>query len=225
MGKLSGGLMCMLLEEERKIVIKTALKAQNSGLVPLTFGNFSIRDQKTGYVCITPSGIDYQDLQPQDIVVIDIEGKIIEGAKRPSVETPMHCHIYKKRPDVFGICHTHSTFATAWASCEESMPVIVAELAALIGGRVETAPYRPIGSIALAEVTAKVLADKAAVLMSNHGLVAVGPDLASAFCNAVIVEESAKVTFYAKNLGKIKVISEAECEAIKKWASEKYGQE
>jgi len=214
----------MLLEEQRKKVIKTALKAQNMGLILLTFGNFSLRDPRTGYVCITPSGMDYQDIQPQDIVVIDTSGKIIEGARKPSVETPLHCHIYQKRPDVFGICHTHSTFATAWASCEESMPVIVAELAALVGGSVDTAPYRPIGSVELAEVTAKVLADKAAVFMGNHGLVAVGANLDQAFNNAVIVEESAKITFYAKKLGKMKVISESECEAINRWAGEKYGQ-
>ena len=215
----------MLLEDQRKVVIKTARKAQDMGLIILTFGNFSFRDKATGYICITPSGMDYQELQPHDIVVVDVTGKIIDGARKPSVETPLHCHIYQKRPDVFGICHTHSTFATAWASCEEPLPLIIAELATLVGGRVDTAPYRPIGSTELAEVTAGVLADKAAVLMGNHGMVAVGTDLERAFCNAVIVEESAKTTYYAKNIGKMKVMSKAECEAIRRWADEKYGQQ
>ena len=214
----------MLLEEQRKMVIKTAAKAQSMGLIALTFGNFSLRDRKTGYLCITPSGMDYQELQPQDIVVIDVNGNIIEGTRKPSVETSMHCLIYQRRTDIFGICHTHSAYATAWASCSEPLPVIVAELATLVGGTVETAPYRPIGSRELAEITAEVLAEKYAVLLANHGLVAVGPDLDGAFSNAVIVEESAKITFIAKNIGKINIMSESECTALKRWASKKYGQ-
>jgi len=212
------------LKEQRMKVIQTARKAQEMGLIALTFGNFSSRDEKTGYVCITPSGMDYEELEPADVVVCDVRGMIIEGSRKPSVETPMHCLIYQNRPDVFGICHTHSTFATAWASCLEKLPVIVAELAALVGEAVDTIPYRPIGSRELAEVTAKGLADKSAVLLANHGLVAVGPDLARAFNNAVIVEESAKITFYAKNIGKMKVMTEGDCRSIKRWADDKYGQ-
>ena len=213
----------MLLEEQRRIVIEIALRAQKMGLILQTFGNFSLRDKKTGYICITPSGLNYQFLEPQDIVVIDLMGKVIEGDRKPSVETPLHCRIHQKRADIFGICHTHSTFATAWASCEEKMPVIVAELATLVGNGVDTAPYRPIGSNELAEVTADVLADKAAVLLANHGLVAVGQDLEHALGNALVVEESAKITFYARNIGKVKEISPSECESIKDWAKGNYG--
>jgi L-ribulose-5-phosphate 4-epimerase len=86
----------MLLEKQRSKLISFMLKAQEMGLVPLTFGNFSLRDKDTGYVCITPSGMEYQALKPEDIVVVDVNGKVIEGKRKYSIETPMHCLIYQK---------------------------------------------------------------------------------------------------------------------------------
>ncbi|PKM88943.1 MAG: class II aldolase family protein, partial [Firmicutes bacterium HGW-Firmicutes-12] len=97
----------MILKENRDIVIAIAKKSKEIGLIPLTFGNFSLRDKETGYICITPSGMDYDQLSTEDIVIVDIEGKIVEGHRKPSVETPMHCKVYCKRNDVYGVCHTH----------------------------------------------------------------------------------------------------------------------
>ncbi|MDD4146326.1 MAG: class II aldolase/adducin family protein, partial [Clostridia bacterium] len=207
----------MLLEKQREEVIKIALKAQQLGLIALTFGNFSLRDQETGYVCITPSGMDYEDLEAADIVVMDDQGKIIDGQRKPSVETPMHTMVYRKRKDVCGVVHTHSVFATAWASCYVEFPVIAAELAALVGEPVKTAPYRRMGSMELAEIVSETLQDKHAVLMSNHGLLTVGSNLKTAFANAVIVEEAAKITYYAKNMGQLKILDDQECKTLRKW--------
>lgn len=214
----------MLLEKQREEVIKIALKAQQLGLIALTFGNFSLRDQETGYVCITPSGMDYEDLEAADIVVMDDQGKIIDGQRKPSVETPMHTMVYRKRKDVCGVVHTHSVFATAWASCYVEFPVIAAELAALVGEPVKTAPYRRMGSMELAEIVSETLQDKHAVLMSNHGLLTVGSNLKTAFANAVIVEEAAKITYYAKNMGQLKILDDQECKTLRRWVIEKYGQ-
>jgi L-ribulose-5-phosphate 4-epimerase len=215
----------MLLEKERSKLISFMLKAQDMGLVPLTFGNFSLRDKDTGYVCITPSGMEYQALKPEDIVVVDVNGKVIEGKRKYSIETPMHCLIYQKRADVFGVCHTHSTFATAWAATDLQLPVVVAELAALVGGNIETAPYEQMGSVELAKVVTETLKDKDAVLMANHGLLAVGPDLETAFANAVIVEEGAKVACYAQSIGKLRAMPEEDCRGLRQWVIEKYGQQ
>jgi len=214
----------MLLQQQRECVIKTALRARDMGLIVLTFGNFSLRDPKTGYVCLTPSGMDYADLCPEDVVVMDVEGNIIDGRRKPSVEAPMHYLIYQKRPDVCGICHTHSVFATAWACIDAKLPVAVAEVAALVGETVPTAPYRPMGTMELAEVAAETLRDKQAVLLANHGQLAVGPDLATALTNAVIVEEGAKITYYAKSLGRLNIIPTEECLSIRQWALKRYGQ-
>jgi L-ribulose-5-phosphate 4-epimerase len=173
----------MILQELREKVIEIALKAQKEKLIPLTMGNFSARDRKLGYVCITPSGMEYEKLTAGDIVVMDVEGNVLDGIRKPSIEAPLHCAVYRRRKDVFGVSHTHSVFATAWAACNESIPVVVAELAAHIGGPVECAIYKPMGSLELAETAAIRLKDRHAILLANHGVLAVGLDIESAFAN------------------------------------------
>lgn len=214
----------MLLEAYRQKVIKTAQKTQAAGLVPLTFGNFSLRDTSSGYICITPSGMEYEALTPRDIVVLDIDGNILDGKRKPSVETPLHLAIYRQRKDIAGICHTHSTYATAWASCDAGFPILVAELAGLVGDQVGIAPYKPLGTRELAEAVVAALQDKDAVLLSNHGLVAVGWDLDVAFNNAVVVEEGAKIAYLAAGLGKMKPLPAGECRRLREWIQKNYGQ-
>jgi L-ribulose-5-phosphate 4-epimerase len=214
----------MILKELREKVIEIALKAQREKLIPLTMGNFSARDRSTGLICITPSGMNYDLLKAEDIVVMDSEGHIAEGGRKPSIEAPLHCAVYRRRNDVFGVSHTHSVFATAWAACNESIPVVVAELAALIGGPVECALYKPMGSLELAETAALRLMNKNAILLANHGVLAVGHDTDTAFANSVVVEEGAKIAFYARQIGVMKLIPEEECQALRKSNLEKYGQ-
>ncbi len=213
-----------MLSEQRLQVVKTAQKAQKMGLLPLTFGNLSLRDVETGYICITPSGLEYSEMEPEDILVIDVAGKIIEGKRKPSTETPLHCRAYQERADIYGVCHTHSTFATAWASSANQLPVVVAELAALVGGTVETAPYRPMGTPELAEVVVAALGNKHAVLMANHGVLTVGYDLNTAFANAVVIEEGARVAYYVYNIGGGNIIPEDECQRLREWVLRRYGQ-
>ncbi len=214
----------MILKELREKVIEIALKAQREKLIPLTMGNFSARDKRTGLICITPSGMSYELLKAADIVVMDSEGNIAEGGRKPSIEAPLHCAVYRRRNEVFGVSRTHSVFATAWAACNESIPVVVAELAALIGGPVECAIYKPMGSLELAETAALRLMDKNAILLANHGVLAVGHDIDTAFANSVVVEEGAKIAFYARQIGVMKLIPEEECRSLRKSNQEKYGQ-
>ena len=214
----------MLLQELREKVIEIALKAQKERLISLTMGNFSARDKETGYICITPSGMEYDKLTAEDIVVMDAEGNILDGDRKPSIEHPLHCAVYRRRKDVFGVSHTHSVFATAWAACNENIPVVVAELAALVGGPVECAPYKPMGSSELAETAAAHLKDRHAILLANHGVLAVGHDIETAFANSVVVEEGAKIAYYARQIGVMRVIPEDECRSLRKSTLEKYGQ-
>lgn len=214
----------MLLEEARKRVIEIALRAREDKLITLTFGNFSIRDKETGYICITPSGMDYYVLKPEDIVVVDENEKIIDGKRKPSIETPMHCNVYRKRENVFGIVHTHSVFATAWACCEEDIPCAVAEVGCLVGGPIKCSPYRPIGTPELGETAAAYLGNTDAVLLGKHGALAVGPDIDTAYTNAVIVEEGAKIAYYARGIGGLSPIPEEQCRELRKTTIEKYGQ-
>lgn len=214
----------MLLREQRQKVIDIALKAQSEKLIPLTMGNFSVRDKETGYVCITPSGMEYSILTPEDIVVVDLNGNTIDGARKPSIETQLHCRTYAKRSDIMGICHTHSAFATAWACCGKEIPVIVAELAGMIGGPVQCAPYAPMGSNELAYIVSDSIGMRNAILMENHGMLAVGETIEKAYANAVIVEEAAKITLYAMQIGGMKTITDQECDYLRKQTIENYGQ-
>jgi L-ribulose-5-phosphate 4-epimerase len=214
----------MLLENQRRKVIEIAQKAYHQNLLPLTMGNFSLRDEESGLICITPSGMEYASLNPKDMIIMDVDGTIIDGMKKPSTEWQMHCHVYNNRKDIFGIVHTHSEFATAWACCGLAIPVVVAELASHVGGPVTCAPYRPMGTEALAEIVVQHLEDRYAVLMANHGVLCVGPDINAAFTNALMVEEGAKIAYYAKQIGQLNEIPESECIALKCIAAQKYGQ-
>ncbi|MFR2775526.1 MAG: class II aldolase/adducin family protein [Anaerostipes sp.] len=214
----------MLLENERKKVIEIALKVKEEKLIPLTFGNFSLRDPGTGYICITPSGMPYEALHPSDIVVVDENNQKIDGERRPSIETPLHTAMYRKRPDVNGVVHTHSSYCTAWACRDGGMPCITSEAAELVGGRIELAAFVPPGSEELAEVTSDALGQDKVVLMGNHGVICVDETIEKAFQNAIIAEESAKVAYFAYQMGNVNTLEEQMIEFLKKDADENYGQ-
>lgn len=216
----------MLLEKERAKVIEIALKVQSERLVPLTFGNFSLRDPKTGYICITPSGMPYELLHPSDIVVVDLERTIMDGERKPSIEMPMHIEVYKRRPDVFGIVHPHSTYCSAWACIDGEMPCITSEAAALVGGNVRVAKFCPPGSEELAITTAQALGEDHAILMGNHGALCVAETIDKALNNAIVLEESAKVAYLAYQIAptKVNTLEEKMCAYLKKDTDENYGQ-
>jgi L-ribulose-5-phosphate 4-epimerase len=214
----------MILEQQRREIVEIGKKIYEDKLVPLTFGNFSIRDQETGYVCITPSGMPYQTLSPEDVVVVNLDGEIVDGNRKPSIETGLHCAVYQKRPDVNSVVHTHSTFVTAWAACRKEIPSVVAEVAALVSGAIKCAPYKRCGSKELAQVTSECLGTDDAVLMGNHGVLVVGPTIQAAYTNAVIVEEGAKVAFYANGIGGMYLLNAEECKEEREAAIAGYGQ-
>lgn len=214
----------MLLENERKKVIEIALKIKEEKLIPLTFGNFSLRDPATGYVCITPSGMPYDTLHPSDIVVVDVNNNIIDGERRPSIEMPLHTSMYRKRPDVNGIVHTHSTYCTAWACRDGGMPCITSEAAGLVGGMVRCAAFVPPGTDNLAEVTSEAIGQDKAVLMGNHGAICIDETIDKAFNDAIILEESAKVAYVAYQMGEVNTLEAQMCKFLKEDTDKNYGQ-
>jgi len=215
----------MLLKEQREKIIEIALKVRAAKLVPLTFGNFSLRDPETGYICISPSGMDYEALKPEDVVVVDEDMNIIDGIRKPSVEMPMHCGILKARKDVGGVVHVHSVFATSWASSNKAIPPVLTEGASVFGGPIECAPVCMMGSEDLASTMIETLGDKRAVLMGNHGMITVGDDIDSAFKFAVLAEECAKVAFYSHIIGNSKPLSPEFCQAMMHFGDNVYGQQ
>ena len=189
-----------MFKNYKKRVLKYALKAYERGLVTGTGGNFSIRTT-CGKIIITPSGYDYTEITEEDIMVIDLEGNVIEGRHKPSSEWPMHCEIYNSMPGVGGISHTHSPYATAIAVLGEEIPLILVETALILMGEVRTAPIAIPGSKELGVVAVEALGGRGVCLLQNHGTVSVGADLKQAFLRSEHIEEAAKIYHISRAAG------------------------
>lgn len=190
----------MLLQEQREAIVKFGRKMITSQLTTGAGGNLSIFDRASGRVAISPSGIEYFDLQPEDVVVTDLDGKVIEGQYTPSSELGFHLALYRQRPDVNAVLHTHSVYATTIACLGWEIPA-VHYLVGFSGHKVPLAPYATFGTPELARNVATGIGDYNAVLLANHGLVAVGADLSRAFNTAEEIELVARIYYQTKSVG------------------------
>jgi L-fuculose-phosphate aldolase len=188
----------MLLEGVRREVAEGARELSAAGLVRGTSGNLSAR--AGDLVAVTPTGVGCRDLGPGQVTVVDLAGAVVAGALRPSSELPMHLAIYRARPDVGAVAHTHSVFATTFAVLGEELPA-VHYLLAWAGRRVRVAPYATYGSADLARSCVEVLGRDGAVLLANHGVVAVGAGVAAALRVAEAVEQTAELCWRARAIG------------------------
>ncbi|MBA2700669.1 MAG: L-ribulose-5-phosphate 4-epimerase [Chloroflexi bacterium] len=191
-----------MLEAVREDVLRLHLELPRHGLVVWTGGNVSARDPETGFVVIKPSGVRYDDLTAASMVVLDLEGRIVEGTHKPSSDTASHLYIYRHRPDVNGVVHTHSRYATAFAAVGRSIPVHLTAQADEFGGEIPCAGFALIGDEAIgAEVVASI-GRSPAVLLKNHGVFTVGRTAGDAVKAAVMTEEVAATVFAALQLGR-----------------------
>ncbi len=213
-----------LLPQLRADLARYARKMYTSRLVRATQGNLSARDPESGLICITPSGADYETLSAEDIVVVDDEGQVVEGRWRPSVETPLHTLILRRRRDIHCVMHTHSHYATVFGVLYEPVPMILAESALCLGGEVPIAPYQRSGTPEFAELVARTLGERMAVIWGNHGAMVVGPNLALTFSAAHALEDSAQIYFLARHLGQPALLPPGEVEQLHRaWIAD-YGQ-
>ena len=190
----------MLLESLRHIVWKCNLELPKNDLVRMTSGNISGRDPETGLVVIKPSGYSYEEMTPADMVVVDMDGVVVEGHLTPSVDTETHLYVYAHRPDVFGIGHTHSPYASSFAALGKPIPPCLTA-SAMLGGEIPLGKYVPIGGAAIgAEIVASI-GHARAILMQNHGVFTIGNSPKQATKMAVEVEEIAKITHLALLMG------------------------
>jgi L-ribulose-5-phosphate 4-epimerase len=172
-----------------------------NNLVAWTGGNVSGRDPETGYVAIKPSGVHYEDLRPEHIVVLDLEGKIVAGNLKPSSDTASHLYIYRHRPDVNGIVHTHSRYATAFAAVGRPIPVCLTAIADEFGGPVPCGGFALIGGEDIGRIVVETIGASPAVLLKNHGVFTVGKDAQDAVKAAVMVEDIAATVWLALQIG------------------------
>lgn len=191
----------------REKIVEIGKKMYQSGLVAGTSGNISIRNlEKEDSFYITPSSIPYENIRKEDIVEINSKGEAYEYGKKPSSEWKMHLSVYEKYPKYNAIVHTHSTFATAMAVIYEDIPLILVEMKPYLGGDLKVAPFKPAGSVELAEVILPYLEDRNSCLLGNHGTISCGKDIEEAFMAAEYVEDAAKIYYYAKTMGEVKII-------------------
>ncbi len=213
-----------MLEKLREEVWRMNLELPKNRLVSMTSGNVSGRDKKTNYVVIKPSGVSYEDLKPSHMVVVDLEGKIIEGSLKPSVDTPTHLYIYRHRDDVNGIVHTHSNYATSFAALGKSIPVYLTAMADEFGGSIPVGAYAKIGGEEIGEEIINSIGDSPAILMKNHGVFTIGPSAKAALKTAVMLEDIAKTVFLALLRGTPDEIPPEEVKRAHRRYKEKYGQ-
>lgn len=186
----------------REEIAGVCRRMSGSGLVVGTSGNVSARTEE-GNVLITPSGLDYAVLEPEDVVLVDPDGRVLEGDLLPSVETPMHTGIYRARPDVSGIVHTHARFSTILACLGWEIPPVHYMLAVLSDeGRVPLAPYATYGTRELAENAVAALGSfHRACLLRNHGTIAVGASPEEAYSRTELLEEMAGLYYHTRLAG------------------------
>lgn len=196
--------------EARRNVLQAARQMSRLGLVVSTWGNVSARVAGRDLVAITPSGVEYDALSEEMICVLDHRGAMVHGELRPSSEAPMHREIYRVRPDVGGIVHTHSVYASAHAAARLPIPPVVEELAQVVGGAIECAAYARAGTDALARAAAGALGDRNAVLLANHGLVGVGGTPRDALRVCVVAEQGALIHSVARAIGTPALLSPEE---------------
>ncbi|HKV43537.1 MAG TPA: class II aldolase/adducin family protein [bacterium] len=183
-------------------------------LVSGTAGNVSASDPNTGYVAITPSAMPYESMEPADIVIVDDRGQVVDGRLRPSSETPMHLCVYRHRPWVRAVVHTHSPYATTFACLGQEIPA-VHYLIAFAGRRIPVATYASYGTVELGDEAAQAMGDGKAVLLQQHGVLAAGRTLTEAVMVAGVVEYVAGIYYRARQLGSPKILPEAEVERLR----------
>ena len=190
-----------MLEALKEEVCEGNLELPRHGLVTWTSGNLSARDPQTGLVVIKPSGLRYERMTPEDMVVVDLDGKIVEGKRGPSSDTASHLYVYRRREDVGSVVHTHSTYATAWAATGRSIPCCLTAMADEFGGPVPCGGY----------------------LLAKHGVFTIGPTIEKAVQAAVMVEDVARTVAIAKGIGEVAELPAADIEANYDRYTHRYG--
>ena len=178
------------IQAARELIVQTAQDLVRKGFLMATGGNVSVRVAGRSAFAITPSNFDYMQMTPEDVCVVDYDLIPISGEHKPSIETGMHCAIYRVRPDVKAVIHTHQVYASALALIDAPIPTLFDEQALFLGRSVEIIPYAPSGTGALAKEIAKhVQNHNNAFMMKNHGALVFGTDMARAVHNVAILEK------------------------------------
>jgi L-fuculose-phosphate aldolase len=208
----------------KKAVVDTGLTIIRQGLTVGTWGNISLRDSETGLIYITPSGMDYDDIQADDVVVINDELEVVDGFRTPSCERGMHVAVYKARQDVNAVLHTHPLYSTVLGVNLMELPGISEDFVQIVGDKIICSEYALPGTPELARNAVQALGERNAVLLPNHGTLCVGEDLKIALRVCHVVEKAAHIYILAQSIGTPHLIAEDQIKAMQYFARNIYGQ-
>lgn len=216
------------VEQARHDLVALHRELVRYGLVVWTAGNVSARarGQRGDVLVIKPSGVPYDDLDAEAMIVCDLDGNVVEGGLAPSSDTAAHAYVYRNMPDVGGVVHTHSTYASAWAARGEPIPCVLTAMADEFGGPVPVGPFALIGDDSIGRGIVETLDGQRspAVLMKNHGVFTIGRDARAAVKAAVMCEDVARTVHAARQLGELEPIPSADIDRLYQRYQNVYGQ-
>ena len=213
-----------MLENLREELWRLHMELPKNDLVRWTGGNVSALDKESGLVAIKPSGIRYEALRPEHMVIVDLDGRVVEGEYKPSSDTASHLFIYRHRPDVGGIVHTHSPYATAFAAVNRPIPVVLTAMADEFGGPIPCGGFALIGGEEIGKIVVDSIGSSPAVLLKNHGVFTIGRTAESAVKAAVMVEDVARTVWLALQIGQPEEILQEDVDKLHYRYTHVYGQ-
>jgi L-ribulose-5-phosphate 4-epimerase len=213
-----------MLDTLRAEVWRLNLELPRNNLVRWTGGNVSARDPESGYMVIKPSGVRYEDLRPEQLVILNPQGRRVEGDLKPSSDAASHLYIYRHRPDVNGVVHTHSPYATAFAALGRPIPAYLTAIADEFGGPIPCGGFALIGGEEIGRVVVESIGNCPAVLLKNHGVFTVGPTAEAAVKAAVMTEDVAHTVWIALQLGQPEEIPPEDVARLRHRYTHEYGQ-
>jgi len=213
-----------MLEGLKEEVCHLNIKLPANNLVVWTSGNVSVRDSKTGYMVIKPSGVKFDDLEPGKMVVVNLDGKVVEGTLSASSDTASHLYIYRHMAEVNGVVHTHSNYATAFAALGKPIPPILTAIGDEFGGPIPCGDFALIGGDEIGKIVVESIGHSPACLLKNHGVFTVGQTGEKALKAAVMVEDVAKTVWIALQLGTPDEISADDIDKLYNRYTNVYGQ-
>ncbi|MCY4300821.1 MAG: class II aldolase/adducin family protein [Aestuariivita sp.] len=213
-----------MLEALKNEVCEQNHELPHNNLVVGSGGNVSARDPETGLVVIKPSGMKFAHLTPETMVVVNLDGKIIEGTMKPSVDTGIHLYIYRHRDDVFGITHTHSPYASSFAARGERIPAVLTPITHILGRDIPCSHYATPGEVDTGRAVLDAAEGGYATLVKAHGVFTMGKSATEATNIAIYLEEAAKTTHLAMMRGPVEEIPQDEMDRCYNWFRKNYGQ-
>ncbi|WP_441247605.1 L-ribulose-5-phosphate 4-epimerase [Kitasatospora sp. McL0602] len=211
----------------RRQVSDLHLELVRYGLVVWTAGNVSARVPGYDLLVIKPSGVSYDELSPENMILCDLDGKVVEGGYSPSSDTAAHAYVYRHMPEVGGVVHTHSTYACAWAARGEAVPCVLTAMADEFGAEIPVGPFALIGDDSIGKGIVETLSGhrSPAVLMKSHGVFTIGKDAKAAVKAAVMCEDVARTVHISRQLGEPLPIAQADIDSLNYRYQNVYGQQ